>query len=186
MRVKEMLTYLAAALPRFSSPTARLLALQCALRADRQGRVELCEGFLRGMRLASHAALWHELEHADWLRCTSRRHGAIEAQLLDVAVLGQAPGRGQPARAAHWALHPAPLTAPREAPPSVRLAALSLAVHTETGSGSADINVLARLCGTAPPSVEDLLDCLTRSRTVASWHRDLEADEACWQLPEQT
>ncbi|WP_069885792.1 hypothetical protein [Streptomyces luteocolor] len=185
VRVKEMLTYLAAALPRFSSPTARLLALQCALRADRQGRVELREGFLRGMRLASHAAPWHELEHAGWLRCTRRRRGRTEAQLLDAAALAQAPSREERARAAHWALHPAPLTAPRQAPPSVQLAALVLAVHTGTGRGSADTDALTRLCATTPPSLEDLLDQLTRTRTLASWRRDLEAGETCWQPPEQ-
>lgn len=187
VRVKEMLTYLAAALPRFPSPVARLLALQCALRADRQGRVGLPEGFLRGMRLASHATPWHELEHAGWLRCTPRRHGSTQAQLLDAAVLAQAPGREQRARAAHWALHPAPLAAPREAPPSIQLTALSLAVHTETasGGGSADSDALARLCATTPSSLEDLLDQLIRTRTLASWCHDLEASEVCWQLPQR-
>ncbi|MFE7113991.1 hypothetical protein ACFU99_00990 [Streptomyces sp. NPDC057654] len=51
LRVAEMLTYLAAALPRFASPAARLLALQCALRADTRGHVRLPAGLLRGMCL---------------------------------------------------------------------------------------------------------------------------------------
>ncbi|UFQ13538.1 hypothetical protein J2N69_36375 [Streptomyces huasconensis] len=180
-----MLTYLSAALPPFSSPTARLLALQCALRSDSQGRVDLPAGFLRSMRLASHATPWHELEHAGWLRCTQRGHGSAEAQLLDVTVLAQAPGRERRARAAHWALHPIPLAAPRRAPPSIHLAALALAAHTESRSGSADAEVLTRLCATAPLSLQDLLDQLVRTSALASWRPDIEAGEVCWQLPEQ-
>ncbi|MFG2651212.1 hypothetical protein [Streptomyces sp. NPDC048436] len=184
VRVKEMLTYLAAALPRFCSPSARLLALQCALRADVQGHIRLPYGFLRGMRLASHAAPWNELKHAGWLHCTGRQHGCMQAQLLDAAVLTQAPGREQRARAAHWALHPIPLTTPRETLPSVQLAALAVAVHTEADSGRVGVEDLARLCATAPPPLEDLLDQLTLTRTLAFWRQDLEAGEIRWQLPE--
>ncbi|MFD3580436.1 hypothetical protein [Streptomyces sp. NPDC058644] len=185
VRVKEMLTYLAAALPRFSSPTARLLALQCALRADRQGHVELPAGFLRGMRLASHAAPWHELEHAGWLSCIGRRNGRTQAQLLDAAALAQAPGRKERARAAHWALHPVPLTAPREAPPSLQLAALVLAVHTESSTGSADTEDLARLCTADPSSLKDLLDQFMHTRRLVTWRQDLETSEVCWELPQR-
>jgi len=46
-RVRQMLTYLGAALPQFTSPAARLLALQCALRADTHGYVRLPDGLLR-------------------------------------------------------------------------------------------------------------------------------------------
>ncbi|MFE6162127.1 hypothetical protein ACFQ7F_24815 [Streptomyces sp. NPDC056486] len=182
-RVREMLTYLAAALPRFSSPAARLLALQCALRADSQGHVELPEGFLRGMRLASHAAPWHELEHAGWLRCTARRHGRTQAQILDAAILHQAPGRQERARAAHWALHPTPLAAPHGAPPSMQLAALVLAVHTEASRGSADLDDLTRLCTADAASLKDLLDQFMHSRRLVTWRQDLETSEVCWQLP---
>ncbi|MFE4777919.1 hypothetical protein [Streptomyces sp. NPDC056713] len=49
--MRNMLSYLAAALPSPTSSQARLLALQCALRADDLGRAELSSGFLRGMRL---------------------------------------------------------------------------------------------------------------------------------------
>lgn len=183
MRVKEMLTYLAAALPRFSSPTARLLALQCALRADRHGRLALPGGFLRGMRIGTHAAPWHELEHAGWLRCISRQHGYTQAQLLDAAALSQSHGRAHRARAAHWALQPAPLTTPHGAPPSVQLAALALAVHTETGAGDARAEDLARLCATATSPLKDLLDQLTRTHTLTAWRHDAETDEVHWQLP---
>ncbi|WP_103515001.1 hypothetical protein [Streptomyces sp. SM10] len=183
VRVKEMLTYLAAALPRFSSPTARLLALQCALRADGRGRVGLPDGFLRGIRLASHAAPWHELEHAAWLRCTGRQHGSLHAQILDAAILHQAPGRQERARAAHWALHPTPLAAPHGAPPSIQLAALALAVHTRNTEASTDLDDLTRLTATAPSSLEDLLDQLVRARTLSAWRHDNETGKICWQLP---
>ncbi|MFD4630281.1 hypothetical protein ACFVYR_20845 [Streptomyces sp. NPDC058284] len=104
----------------------------------------------------------------------------------DAAVLAQAPGREERARAAHWALHPVPLTVPREAPPSVQLAALILAVHTEASLGRACADDLTWLCATAPGPRTDLLDQLARIRTLASWRRDPEAGETCWQLPEQT
>ncbi|MFD8006201.1 hypothetical protein [Streptomyces mirabilis] len=56
--MREMLTYLAAVLPRFSSPAARLLAVQCALRADTSAYVRLTGGLLRGMRLCGRRKLW--------------------------------------------------------------------------------------------------------------------------------
>ncbi|GAA0684040.1 hypothetical protein GCM10009536_13710 [Streptomyces thermocarboxydus] len=80
-RVREMLTYLATALPRFSSPAARLLALQCALRADRHGQIRLPHGFLRGMRLHGRVELWLELEHAGWLHRSRHRCSPVQAQL---------------------------------------------------------------------------------------------------------
>ncbi|MFG2227712.1 hypothetical protein [Streptomyces sp. NPDC048644] len=154
LRVREMLTYLSATLPRFSSPTARLLALQCALRADSYGRVHLPGGLLRSMRLAGYAAPWHELAHADWLHYSSpttrRAHGGVTAQLLDACVLTQAPTRSGRARAAHWALHLIPLATAREAPPAVQLTALALAAHTAGRSGSAEADLLTRLCGPQP------------------------------------
>nr|WP_234383298.1 hypothetical protein [Streptomyces dysideae] len=182
-RVREMLTYLAAALPRFSSPTARLLALQCALRADRQGRVRLPGGFLRGMRLHGRTELWQELEHAGWLHCPTGKHSRLEAQLLDAAVLGQAPGRTARLRAAQWALHPAPLTVPPALPPAAQLTTLVLAAHTRAGAGRTDLDVLARLCGQSPQQTEDLLDRLVRTRLLAAWHHR-DNDEISWHLPE--
>ncbi|MET9359195.1 hypothetical protein ABZY14_40820 [Streptomyces sp. NPDC006617] len=63
-RVREMLTYLSAALPRFTSPAARLLALQCSLRADTLGHVTVADGLLRSMRLRGRRELWQELAQA--------------------------------------------------------------------------------------------------------------------------
>ncbi|MGW0828693.1 hypothetical protein [Streptomyces sp. NPDC002845] len=183
-RVREMLTYLAAALPRFSSPTARLLALQCALRADRQGRVRLPGGFLRGMRLHGRTELWHELEHAHWLHCLTRKHSHMTVQMLDDAVLAQEPGRTSRIRAAHWALRPTPLALPT-APPALRLTALVLAAHTSAHTEhSTDMDVLARLCGHSPQQTGELLDRLVITRTLGSWSHNRETDEVFWQLPE--
>ncbi|QTI87230.1 hypothetical protein [Streptomyces sp. AgN23] len=187
VRVREMLTYLGAALPRFSSPTARLLAVQCALRADAGGRVRLPAGLLRSMRLAGYAAPWHELTHAGWLSCLSptarRTYGGVVAQLLDAAVLDQAPPRRARVRAAHWALHPIPLAATREAPPAVQLTTLTLAVHTSGRSGSVEVDLLTRLCGLSLGQVEELLDRLVRARLLDGWQRFAEAGELRWHLP---
>jgi hypothetical protein len=185
-RVREMLTYLAAALPQFTSPAARLLALQCALRADTHGYVRLPGGLLRGMRLRRRSELWQELEHADWLRRAAGKHPHVEAQLLDAAVLSQQPGSRARARAAHWALRPAPLALQAGRPPAVQLTALALATYLTSGDASStDMEVLARLCGHAPHQTAELLDRLTASHTLTTWQHNRETDEVVWYLPQQ-
>lgn len=182
--VREALNRLATALPRFCSPTARLLALQCALRADRHGQVHLPGGLLRGMRLSGHAVPWQELEHAEWLRYLStgagRGQGGVEAQLLDAVNLTQAPARTGRVRAAHWALHPTSLAVARAAPPAVRLTALVLAAHTEPHAGRADAETLTHLCGLSQSQLDDLFDRLTRTRVLEAWHSDDDAGEIHW------
>lgn len=182
-RVREMLTYLSAALPQFTSPTARLLALQCALRANACGYVRLPAGLLRGMRLHGRTELWEELEHADWLRRTTGRHARMEARLLDAALLSPRPGSRARARAAHWALHPAPVAVPAGRPPGVQLAALALASHTSGDAGSTDLDVLARLCGHSPQQTTELLDRLAALHCLAAWKHNRETDEIFWWLP---
>lgn len=51
IRVREMLSYLAAALPSHTGAAARLLAVQCALRMDSEGKVRLPAGVMRSLRL---------------------------------------------------------------------------------------------------------------------------------------
>ncbi len=51
LRVRETLTYLAAALPQFTSAAARLLAVQCTLRVNTHGPARMPAGLLHGMRL---------------------------------------------------------------------------------------------------------------------------------------
>lgn len=185
-RVREMLNYLASALPSFTSPTARVLALQCALRADSWGRVCLPEGFLRGMRLSGYVVPWTELEHARWLRCRRvyrrARSERLEVQLLDDAMLAQAPGRGERVRAAHWALRPAPLAIAPGAPPALQLVALSLAAHTPSDTASADAEHLARMCALSVEQVEGLLDRLVRADALASWNRIPQTGAIVWHL----
>ena len=186
VRVREMLTYLASALPRFTSPAARLLALQCALRADARGQVRLPAGLLRGMRLQGRQELWQELAQDRWLEMPVLKLAPVTVHLLDATVLDQAPGRSARRRAAHWALHCAPLVPPAVAPPVLRLTALVLAAHfSGHGSHGTDMDVLARLCGHSPHQTGEILDRLVALRTLAAWHRDRETDEVVWQLPMQ-
>ncbi|WP_260461253.1 hypothetical protein [Streptomyces sp. WAC04114] len=179
-----MLTYLGSALPRFTSPAARLLALQFALRANARGRVRIPAGLLRGMRLRQSGDLWLELAHAGWLELPDFRALPLQLRLLDAAVLDQAPGRRARCRAAHWALHPAPLALPPAAP-ALRLAALVLASHSPTeAEHSTDMDVLARLCGHSPQQTGELLDRLVTTGTLGAWQHNRVTDEVLWQLPQ--
>ncbi|MEV0604129.1 hypothetical protein AB0I82_33195 [Streptomyces sp. NPDC050315] len=123
------------------------------------------------MRLAGYAAPWHELVHAGWLHCSfssvQRVHSGVAAQLLDAATLAQSPTHSDRVRAAHWALHPAPLGVTQEAPPALQLTPLVLATHTAGQPGSAETDLLTRLCGLSLAQVEDLLDCLLHASTLA-------------------
>ncbi|MEV5910604.1 hypothetical protein AB0M00_17095 [Streptomyces chartreusis] len=184
VRVREMLTYLGTALPRFTSPAARLLALQCALRTDVRGRVRLPAGLLRGMRLRGNRELWLELAHADWLTLPDFRALTAQVQLLDAAVLDQAPSRRARCRAADWALRPTPLILPAAAP-ALRLTALTLAAHTSARTEhSTDMDVLTRMCGHSPQQTSELLDRLVTARTLQTWRHNRETDEVVWQLPQ--
>ncbi|MET7639845.1 hypothetical protein [Streptomyces sp. NPDC005438] len=175
-----MLTYLATALPRFCSPAARLLALQCALRTNGRGEVHLPHGLLRGMRLHQRADLWDELEYAHWLH---RGAGPfMRACLLDAAMRAQ-PDRPRRARAAHWALPPLPRPASAALPSAVQLTALTVAAHTRPdGAGSADMDLLTHLCAQTPQQLTDLLDELTGSRLLSSWRRAPQETEVVWHL----
>ncbi|WP_344409314.1 hypothetical protein [Streptomyces viridochromogenes] len=180
-----MLTYLGTALPRFTSPAARLLALQCALRADSRGHVRLPAGLLRGMRLGGSRELWLELAHAGWLAPPHPRAQPVRVRLLDAAVLDQAPGRRSRRRAADWALRPLPLILPTAAP-ALRLTALALAAQLSTcAEHSTDIDVLSRLCGHSPQQTGALLDRLVITGTLRTWRHSRETDEVLWQLPQQ-
>jgi hypothetical protein len=184
MRVREMLTYLATALPRYTSPAGRLLALQCGLRADTYGLVRLPAGLLRGMRLRGRAEAWEELAHGRWLLPPDLRSAPVTVQLLDAAVREQAPGRNARRRAAHWALLPEPLTLPGTAPPAVRLVALVLAAHlSPRAAHTIEMDVLARLCGHSPHQAAELLDRLVASHVLTSWHHRLDTDEVTWVPP---
>ena len=179
-----MLTYLAAALPRFSSPAARLLALQCALRADHHGQVRLPHGFLRGMRLHGRGELWHELEHAGWLHRPRRRCSPIAG----TAARRRRPPPGPRTHARASAPPNGPCTpplwpSPAALPSALRLAALVLAAHSTAGVGGGELETLTRQCGQPPQQLEDLLDQLVRARLVTAWHHQHDSDEVRWELP---
>lgn len=182
LRVREMLTYLAAALPRFVSPAARLLALQCALRVNSRGQVRIPAGLLRGMRLHGRKELWAELEYADLLRTSSPGSSASEVQLLDAALLDQAPGRAARRRAAHWALHPVLERLPACSPPALQLITLALAAHMSSGiCHRTDMEDLTRLSGQSRHQAAELLDRLVRTGILTSWRYDRDSDEVLWQ-----
>lgn len=186
LRVREMLTYLATALPRFTSPGARLLALQCALRADSRGHLRVPHGLLRGLRLYGRIELWQELARAHWLRLPDLKAAPVEVHLRDATLLEHAPGRRTRCHAAHWALHPAPLASLTTAPPAVRLTALVLAAHASPhGQHGVDMDILARLCGHSPQQTAELLDQLVNTHALSAWHHHRESDEVRWKLPHQ-
>ncbi|WP_433917329.1 hypothetical protein OIE50_51085 [Streptomyces canus] len=181
-----MLTYLATALPRFTSPGARLLALQCALRADSRGHLRVPHGLLRGLRLYGRIELWQELARAHWLRLPDLKAAPVEVHLRDATLLEHAPGRRTRCHAAHWALHPAPLASLTTAPPAVRLTALVLAAHASPhGQHGVDMDILARLCGHSPQQTAELLDQLVNTHALSAWHHHRESDEVRWKLPHQ-
>jgi hypothetical protein len=181
LRVREMLTYLASALPCVTSPAARLLALQCALRASRHGQARLPAGLLRGMRLYRRREAWQELEQSGWLDVPAGRTAGMQVQLLDDTALDQAAPRSARRRAAHWALRPTPLSTPAAATPAEHLAALVLAAHTVPPGPVPDLATIARLCGHSPQQTAELLDRLTARRTLAAWHHQQDTDEVRWQ-----
>ncbi|MFJ8955198.1 hypothetical protein ACIRO1_34405 [Streptomyces sp. NPDC102381] len=182
-RVREMLAYLATTLPRFCSPGARLLALQCALRANRNGEARLPYGLLRGLHVHQRTELWGELEYTGWLR-RSEHPGLVRVRLLEAAVQ-DFPSRHQRARAAHWAMRPLPQPLPHTLPGSVHLTALALAAHTHSdGAGLLAMSVLTHLCGQTPEQLGDLLDRMTSSQLLTSWQQARPEDDVIWHLPE--
>jgi hypothetical protein len=93
LRMGEILSYLAAAMPANVSAGARLLALQCALRMNANMHVELAAGLLRGLRFDA-GEICAELERARWLSMANGPGAAgVFAELLDARLLAQSPGR---------------------------------------------------------------------------------------------
>lgn len=188
VRVREMLSYLAVALPASTSAASRLLALQCALRSTCSGDVRIPTGLVRGMRLGSDAAPHQALESAGWLclhdvRPDGRRQG-FPALLLDPTVCTQAPGRHSRARAADWALR---VCAGRQLRPlgtAPRLLALVLGAHLPAGSAhaAADQDMLGRLSGLTLPQLPRVLDLLVDTRFLRSWTFEAVSGDVRWAL----
>ncbi|MFF3403541.1 hypothetical protein ACFYW6_34230 [Streptomyces sp. NPDC002659] len=185
VRVQDMLSYLASALPTGTSPEARLLALQCVLRADNHGQVRLPVGLLRGMRLAHDPTPWHELERHRWLYLGSQQSttcphdGTLTAQLVDA--LSQTPGRPDRLRAADWALRVASAAPLKALPASTRLTALALEAHCGTHVRTGvEADRLSRACGTTPADLGPLLDQLVTAGTIKAWACDPHTEELHW------
>ncbi|MGW0316105.1 hypothetical protein [Streptomyces flavidovirens] len=189
VRVREMLSYLAVALPPETSAAARLVAVQCALRATASAHVRIPAGLLRGMRLDSHNTPLQELADAHWLySATAEPSGChqqgFSAQILDATVRTQAPARRDRARAADWALricHANPICLLGVAP---RLLALTLASHTPTVSthGLAETDHLTRMCGLTARELTDSLALLTAARWLQSWTFEPSTEDLRWTL----
>ncbi|WP_405467476.1 hypothetical protein [Streptomyces canus] len=81
---------------------ARLLALQCALRADSRGQLRVPHGLLRGLRLYGRTELWQELARAHWLHLPDLKSAPVEVHLRDATLLEHTPGRRTRCHAAHW------------------------------------------------------------------------------------
>ncbi|CAM5696710.1 TniQ protein OS=Streptomyces griseorubiginosus OX=67304 GN=DWG14_00072 PE=4 SV=1 [Streptomyces griseorubiginosus] len=184
IRVREMLSYLAAALPSHTGAGARLLAVQCALRMDSQGRVRLPIGVLRSLRLGRDPLPWSELEQARWLRRTPIVSGSagrvVVAQVLDEMLF--APARPDRRSAADWALRMAKSGCEGTVDPVVRLTALCLAAHTDpsAGRGCAETDRIARECGLVPAALYPVLDRMAAS--LISWSVGLASGDLRWEL----
>lgn len=183
-RVREILSYLATALPPATSAAARLLALQCTLRMDATMHVRLPKGMLRSLRLNA-PDVWDELERAQWLRVmpTSEAGGAV-AELLDATLLGQAPARDDRRHAADWALRASCPSRAGAVSPLPRLASIYLAAHAnpETGTGWSPLEQMARTSGDEPSELPCVLDQLVKEGLLASWRVCPESDDLHWTL----
>lgn len=189
-RVREMLNYLASALPAETGPAARMIALQCALRMNDSAQVRLPLGVLRSLRLEPATDSWRELHQAQWLSRTlpaSRSiAGAAVVQLLDVGLFTQCPARPDRLAAADWALRTA-CRVRTNCAPLPRLVATCLAAHTapESAYGAAEADRLARECGVAPTELTETLGRLTTTGHIASWSMHSTSGDLRWTLTEQ-
>ncbi|MQL61903.1 hypothetical protein F6Q10_04495 [Streptomyces vinaceus] len=171
IRVAEMLSYLAAALPHGVSAGARLVALQSALRMDSRMFVRLPVGVLRSLRLSTPQP-WRELEQARWLRTLPSPHaGAVMAKLQDPALLGQSPSRPDRQRAADWALRAGRIGRSVGDSALVQLMNVHVAAHSDpaTGRGRGEADRLTRECGVANHDMPQELDRLTAIGLLEWW-----------------
>lgn len=189
IRVREMLSYLAAALPSALSPSARLLAVQCALRATTSGQLWVPVGLLRSMRIHQDLHPWEELEQAGWLirlpvDARPTASGAIPARLLDAAVLAQAPGRLERAHAADGALRLTSCRVLRSLPAIDQLVGLALATHLSSGcmNGVIEAERLGHVCALTPGALVSALDRLVAAQAADCWSYDPVSEDITWTL----
>jgi len=185
-RVREMLSYLAAALPSHVGAAARLLAVQCALRMNTDGRVRLPAGVLRSLRLSRDPLPWSELEQSRCLRRAPAAPDSVDsgmaAQILDSGLFAQHPARPDRRRAADWALRMARGGCASADDPALRLTALCLVAHTDSvvGRGCVEVDRIARECGLVPEALFPVFDRL--EALLASWSVALDTGDLHWEL----
>ena len=186
LRVREMLSYLGVALPADVSASARLLALQCALRSTSRGHVRVPAGLVRGMRLGPAARPPQELEDAGWLLTfagpppTGRK--GFSAQLLDATVYSQAPGRQARAYAADWALRvcSAPQLSALGTAPTLLGLALTAYAEGENAQTCVEADVLVRMCALGSAGPGQALDLLLGAGFLSSWVCDPHSGDLEW------
>lgn len=179
-RVREMLSYLAAALPAGTPAATRLLALQCALRINTRAQVRLPAELLRSLRLANAPASWRELEQARWLRTTTTATAVI-AELLDPTLLTQAPARPDRLQAADWALRAARPAQAGTTGPLLQLATLYLTAHSApAGHGQCEFDRMAHDCGIPPADLPEVLDHLVAVGLLTSWQGCPDSGDLHW------
>ncbi|WP_149184871.1 hypothetical protein [Streptomyces sp. TRM49041] len=159
--VRDTLASLHACLPEDVGAPARLLAVQCALRADADGQLALPVGLLRGMRLGSTPTPWDELEDAHWLMRLTAPAGPVWVQLLSHH--GPHPARRQRVRAADWALRTArQYGADNDYDSNAALMALALSAcrSPHAAQSPAEREVLSRARGLTPVELTRAVDRL--------------------------
>ncbi|CAM5314402.1 hypothetical protein SAURM35S_04118 [Streptomyces aurantiogriseus] len=184
-RVREMFSYLAAALPAGASPATRLIALQCALRMNASMRVSLSLGLLRSLRLGGNPSPWQELEQARWLCLTpGRETGEVAAVLLDDALLGQAPTRPDRCHAADWAVRAGCPSRAGVLGPLLQVVSVYLTSHShpETGQGLNEADRTARECGIQPAELPHVLEQLAALGLLDSWRIAADTEDLGWAM----
>ncbi len=184
VRVGEILSYLAVALPSEVSAEARLLALQCALRMNAQMRVALPAGVLHSLRVGAAQAC-RELEQARWLRLDDPPGTAgTAAQLLDAALLAQPPARPDRRRAADWALRTGCPARIGVAEPQMQLLGTSLIAHTDPSSreGLRESDRVLRDCGMPEHELARVLNRLADSGVLERWQICPRSGDVHWTL----
>jgi hypothetical protein len=181
IRVAEMLSYLAAALPCGISAGAKLIALQCVLRMDSRMLVRLPAGVLRGLRLSTPHPWW-ELEKARWLRTLPGRPGEVTAELLDSALLGQHPSRPDRHHAADWALRAGRAARAAGEDPHGQLLSIYISALSDpaTGQGQGEIDRMRRECALEGHDVLTALDRLVTIGSFAWWRACPDTGDVHW------
>lgn len=184
VRVSEILSYLAAALPADVSAGARLLALQCALRMNAYLHVELRAGLLRSLRINPVQAC-RELEQARWASMVNGPGAAgVAAELRDATLLAQSPARPDRRRAADWALRTGCPARIGGAEPQLRLSGVYLAARSDpsSGEGLSECDRIIRDCGLRDQGFYGVLSSLTANGVLEGWRICPDSGDVHWTL----